>query len=171
MHTLILFLIFLGVAEPAVRPFQQASHDKFIREKFSGHNKNGFAVNLSSGPTYPPFRLTVHEFYTTDQDHFFFKMIITDAETSVSKFANAYSPPLGIIDPDQDLKRTLTNHIQSIIEGERNYGEVIWGDTSQLTWEAVEAVRLYQRANPEVTLSSPFQTDAYSPTRINSFKS
>jgi hypothetical protein len=149
-------MAYFSFAEPAVRPFQQALLDKFIREKCAGHNSNAVAVDLSSGPTYPSFRLTVHEFYPTDPSLLFFKTIVADAGTNISKFVNAYSPPLGIIYPGQNLKSTLMNHIQRIIKGERNYGEVIYGDTSQLTWEVFEAVRLYQRANPEVVFSYLF---------------
>jgi hypothetical protein len=127
-----------------------------MEEKVFGFSDNRFEVSISSGPTYTPIQLTVHTFRTPDQSFLVFKKFVTDDVSKVSTFAKAYSPPLGITDFSQDLSGKLTNHIREIIEGERNYGEVLYGNTSQLTWDVYEAVRLYQRANPTVASSYPF---------------
>lgn len=138
-----------------MRPFKQESIDLVMAEKVSGFSNNSFKIDISSGPTYPPIPIVVHEFCTSDLSFLAFKKIVIDEVTKVPQFVNAYSPPLGIIDFSQDLEGKLTSHIQDIIEGKRNYGEVVYGDTSQLTWDVFEAVRRYQRANPAVTLPLP----------------
>jgi hypothetical protein len=139
-----------------VRPFQKASIDRLLAEKVSGFSDNRFEVYISSGPNYTPIQLIVHTFRTPDQSFLVFKKIVTNDVSKVSTFTKAYSPPLGIFDFNQDLSGKLTNHIREIIEGERNYGEVLYGNTSQLTWDVYEAVRLYQRANPTVASPYPF---------------
>jgi hypothetical protein len=129
--------------------------DQLMSEKISGFSNNSFEIMISSGPTYPPISIVVHEFCTSDLSFLAFKKIVTDQVTKVPQFIKAYAPPLGITDLNQDLEGKLKNHIQKIVEGKRNYGEVVYGDTSQLAWDVFEAVRQYQRANPAVTLPLP----------------
>lgn len=95
-------------------------------------------------------------FSTTDQSFLFFKKIVTDGAGKEAIFVQFPSPPLGITDFGQDLRDKLTEHIRDIAGGKRNYGEVSYGNTSQLTWDVHEAVRLYQHANPGVTSSCVF---------------
>jgi hypothetical protein len=138
-----------------VRPFKEESISQLMAEKISGFSNNNFKIMISSGPIYPPIPIVVHEFCTSDLSFLAFKKIMTDQVTKVPQFIKVYAPPLGITDFNQDLEGKLKSHIQSIVEGKRNYGEVVYGDTSQLTWEVFEAIRQYQRANPAVTLLLP----------------
>jgi len=126
-----------------------------MAEKISGFGNISFTILISSGPIYPPISIVVHEFYTSDPSFLAFKKIVTDQVTKVPQFIKAYAPPLGITDLSQDLEGKLKIHIRNIIEGKRNYGEVVYGDTSQLSWDVFEAVRRYQYANPAVTLPLP----------------
>jgi hypothetical protein len=126
-----------------------------MAEKISWFSDNSFKIMISSGPIYPPIPIVVHEFSASDLNFLAFKKIVTDHVTKIPQFIRAYAPPLGITDLNQDLEGKLKSHIQKIIEGERNYGEVVYGDTSQLSWDVFEAVRQYQRANPTVTLLLP----------------
>jgi hypothetical protein len=148
--------VILFLPDQAVRQFQKAPIDRLMAEKVSGFSDNRFVVYISSGLNYTPIQLTVHTFHTPDQNFLVFKKIITDDVSKVSTFTKAYSPPLGITDFSQDLSGKLKKHILEIIEDERNYGEVLYGNTSQLTWDVYEAVRLYQHANPTVASSYPF---------------
>lgn len=139
-----------------MRPFQQASIDQLMAKKISGFNNDQFKVYLSSGPSYSPISVTVHTFRTKDRSFLVFKKIMTEGPSKESStFVEFYSPPLGITDFSQDLRGSLTKHIQNIVEGKRDYGEVLYGNTSQLTWDVHEAVRSYQRTNPTVTSSDP----------------
>jgi len=140
-----------------------------MKEKVSRFSNNRFQVYVSSGPKYSPIQITVHEFYTRDQSFLFFKKVVTDDVSKVSTFIEAYSPPLAIVDLGlvrKDLSGKLTDHIQEIIGGERNYGEVSRGNTSQLTWDVYEAVRLYQRANPTVGSRNLFRSSISNSTAI-----
>lgn len=123
-----------------------------MAEKVSGFSNNGFRVLISSGPTYPPMSIIVHEFRTPDPGFLVFKEIMVDKGTKIPHFVDTYSPPLGITDFSQDVEGKLESHIHSIIENQRNYGEVVYGDTSQLSWDVFEAVRRFQLANPLVSL-------------------
>jgi hypothetical protein len=138
-----------------VRPFQQASIDQLMAQKISGFSNDQFKVYLLSGPNYSPISVTVHTFRTKDRSFLFFKKIMTGGASKESTFVESYSPPLGIADFSQDLRGNLTKHIQSIVEGKRDYGEVLYGNTSQLTWDVHEVVRSYYRTNPTVTPSDP----------------
>ena len=139
------------VIEIAIRSFQKESIDRLIADKVSRFSDNRFIVNISSGLSYPPIQLTVHIYYTPDQNFSIFRKIVTDDINKVSTFTKAYSPPLGITDFGQNLSGKLKNHIQEIIEDKRNYGEVVSGSTSQLVWDIYEAIRLYRNANPMVS--------------------
>jgi hypothetical protein len=136
-----------------VRPFQKASLDHVMDEKISGFGSDRFEVYLSSGPCYTPIPVTVGLFRTKDSSFSFLKKIVPDG-TGKPIFVKLFSLPLGITDFSQDLPGKLTKHIEDIVEGERNIGEVLYGNTSRLTWDVHEAVRLYFRADPTVT--SPF---------------
>jgi len=133
-----------------VRPFQKAAIDQFMT-KISGFSDSRFEVYVSSGPCYPSISVTVQPFRAKDESILFCKTV--DGANKKSAFFKSYSPPLGFTDFNQDLEGKLRDHIRDIIEGERNYGEVLYGNTSQLTWDVYEAVRLYQCANP--TVNSP----------------
>jgi hypothetical protein len=138
-----------------VRPFQKAAIEQFMA-KISGFSDSRFKVYVSSGPCYPSISVTVQPFRAKDESILFCKSITTDRASKKFAFLKSYSPPLRITDFNQDLRGKLTGHIRDIVEGERNYGEVIYGNTSKLTWDVYEAVRLYQRANPTVTPSLLF---------------
>jgi hypothetical protein len=122
-------------------------------EKISGFRDGRFEVYLSSGPCYPPIQVTVGLFHTKDSSFSFLKEIVPDGAGKPT-FVKLFSLPLGITDFCQDLPDKLTKHIEDIVEGERNIGEVLYGNTSRLTWDVHEAVRLYWRANPTVTSPS-----------------
>jgi hypothetical protein len=134
-----------------VRPFQKASIERLVAEKISRFSDEQFEIDLSSGLQYPPIPVIVHKFRPLDRSLLVFKKFGTDKVGQESTFAKAYSPPLGILDFSQDLSSKLISHVLKIIDGERNYGEVSQGNTSQLTWDVYDAVRLYHRANPTVT--------------------
>ncbi len=108
------------------------------------------AVFLSSGPTYPAIKIMVHEFAVRDLSFLAFKKFEYDKGNGAPTFKKAYSPPLGIVDFSQDLSGEMIRHIQEITKAERNYGEVVFGRTSQLAWDMYEAIWLYQQANSNV---------------------
>ncbi|KAF4636888.1 hypothetical protein G7Y89_g1206 [Cudoniella acicularis] len=72
-------------------------------------------------------------------EYFPTRTLVTDVVTKASYFTNIYAPPLGITDFKQDLKQKLTDYIDRIISTERNFGEVIYGEMSQLVWDIYEA--------------------------------
>lgn len=127
-----------------------------MEKNISGYGENRFKVHLSSGPSYPPIQVTVARFRTKDWCDPSFsavKKIVRVGTRKKLRFVEFYSPPLGITDFNQDLDGKLTNHIQGIAESERNYGEVLYGNTSELTWDLYGAVRCYQGTNPTVISS------------------
>lgn len=136
-----------------MRSFQAAAIDRLLANNVSGYSDNHMEVFVSSGTTYPPIKLTVREFVPLKPDFLAFKLYEHDKVNDVSTLKDAWSPPLGIADTSQDLSSDLTQHIRDIIKSKRNYGEVVYGSTSQLAWDMYEAIRLYQQANPEVGLA------------------
>jgi hypothetical protein len=136
--------------------------------KISGFSDSRFTVYLSSGLCYPSISVTVQPFCTKDKSFLFCKSIMTDSTSKKSVFSESYSPPLSITDFNQDLRSKLSDHIRDIVEGKRNYGEVLYGNTSQLTWDVYEAVRLYYCANPTVTSYLLFLLLADQSNRTNS---
>ncbi|KAH6661963.1 hypothetical protein B0J14DRAFT_687579 [Halenospora varia] len=134
----------LFLPERAVRPFQKAWIDQVMENKISGYGSSEYKVCLSSGPSYPPILVTVQAFRTKDPSFSVLKKIVPENEGRAPAFVEFYSPPLGITDFTQDLDGKLRTHIQGIVGGERNFGEVSYGNTSRLTWDVHEAVRLYQ---------------------------
>ncbi|PMD21377.1 hypothetical protein NA56DRAFT_125772 [Hyaloscypha hepaticicola] len=140
----------LFLPEQAVRPFQRASIDQLVEKNISGYSDSQVEVYLSSGPCYPPIKVTVGRFHTKDRCDPSFsavKKIVPIGMSRKLSFVEFYSPPLGITNFNQDLESKLMNHIQHIAEGKRNYGEVSYGYISRLTWDVYEAVRCYQLAN------------------------
>jgi hypothetical protein len=125
-----------------------------MENHISGFGSNEYEVCLSSGPSYPPIPVTVQAFRTKDPGFSMLKRFVPDGRGGAPILVEFYSPPLGITDFTQDLEGKLRNHIQLIVEGERNEGEVLYDGTSRLTWEVLEAVRLYQHANQSVRFSS-----------------
>jgi hypothetical protein len=124
-----------------------------VEKNISGYGDRRVEVYLSSGPCYPPIQVTVGRFRTKDLCDPSFSAVKKIVPVGTSKklsIVEFYSPPFGITDFNQDLESKLTNHIQDIAEGKRNYGEVSYGYTSELTWDVYEAVRCYQVANPTV---------------------
>jgi hypothetical protein len=124
-----------------------------MEKQISGFGSIDYEVSLSSGPSYPPITVTVRAFRTKDPKFSLLKRFMPGSGGAAPFFAEFYSPPLGITDFTQDLERKLANHIQRIVEGQRNEREVLYGDTSRLTWDVHEAVRLYQQANKDVSFS------------------
>ncbi|RDL40099.1 uncharacterized protein BP5553_00078 [Venustampulla echinocandica] len=139
----------LFLPEQAVRPFQRASIDQLVGKNISGYGDNRFKVSLSSGPCYPPIQVTVGRFRTKDwcdPNFSAVKKIVSVDKSKKLRFVEFYSPPFGITDFNQDLEGKLTSHIQVIAKGERNYGEVLYGNTSGLTWDLYEADQLLRKA-------------------------
>jgi hypothetical protein len=135
-----------------------------VEKNISGYGDSRFKIYLSSGPCYPPIQITVGRFRTKDWCDPSFsavKKIVPVGTSKKLRIDEFYSPPFGITDFNQDLdgkfnqdlENKLMNHIQNIAKGKRNYGEVLYGNTSELTWDVYEAVRCYQCANPTVISS------------------
>ncbi|KAH8654611.1 hypothetical protein BGZ60DRAFT_157366 [Tricladium varicosporioides] len=117
-----------------------------MENKISGFGSRKYNVCLSSGPLYPPILLTVQAFRTKDPGFSVLKKFVYNDEDGTPTFVEFYSPLLGITDFTQDLEGILRNHITSIVEGKRDFEEVTYGNTSRLTWDVHEAIRLYQCA-------------------------
>jgi hypothetical protein len=69
-------------------------------------------------------------------------------------FGKAFSFPVGLDESDlssPDIIGKLKEHVRTIAMTERNYGEVKWGSTSQLTWDVYETIRSYQRVDSTVS--------------------
>jgi hypothetical protein len=136
---------------PAIRPFLKNSINQLMKEKISGFSNNQFEVYVTSGPTYRAIQVTIHTFHSSDYSFLAFKKLVrSDVGNVQPTFIRYYSPPLSIKDDTQDLRSKLKDHISDIIRGERNFGEVKSGSTSQLSWDVREAVRSYQLVNPKV---------------------
>jgi hypothetical protein len=107
-------------------------------------------IEISSGPDYPPIRLTVHEFLPKNLEFLYLKYVGTTngAGEKCHKFTESFAPPLGI-DGDYlvDLRKKCKSHVNSIIDQERDIGEATRGDTSMLSWEIFEAINRYRRSS------------------------
>ncbi|CAG8957613.1 hypothetical protein HYFRA_00010480 [Hymenoscyphus fraxineus] len=108
-----------------------------------------FEINVSSGPNYPPISITV-QVLRGNKEFFKFKKIMTDSNKD-SRFVSFDTRPLGIPEQfsTQKIQHRLLEHIEAIVEGERNYGEVLYDNTSQLTWDVHEALSELYHANPQ----------------------
>lgn len=70
-----------------------------------------------------------------------------------SSFVAFDTLPLGIPEqyPTLKLKSKLVQHINAIVDDERNWGEVLYDNTSQLTWDVHEAIWKFYHADPQVS--------------------
>lgn len=121
-----------------------------MASKVAGLGGSPHQIMLSSDFSYPPISINVQVF-RVNPEFSYFKKLRLDSRNKEPVFVEVPCPPLGITDFSQDLRSKLRKHIQGIIQSERNYGEVLYGNTSQLTWDVLEVVKVYQRENYTVT--------------------
>jgi hypothetical protein len=121
-----------------------------IKDNSRGFTDNKIEIEISSGPDYPPIRLTVCEFVPKNREFLFLKYVETTNDTGKKcyKFTESFAPPLGLDRDDLvDLREKCKSHVSSIIDRERDIGEATRGDTSMLSWEVFEAINRYRRSS------------------------
>lgn len=124
-----------------------------MSERISEFSHTRFKVYLSSGPCYRPMLVNVHTFHTRDSSFGLYRRLVNNEAGSKPKLVKCYSPAIGINGFSQDIRGRLIDHIEQIVDGERNYGEVLWGNTSQLVWDVHETIRQYLLSNPKVSIA------------------
>lgn len=142
--------------EQAAGLIQKPAVGQLFTNQVASFTTNKFNIEVLSGPIYSPIQLTVHEFVPQDTELLVFKKLVISNMNDHSIFQKSYSSPVGVNLRDisiADLSIKLESHIEGIATMKRNYGEVKAGNTSQLTWDVYEAIRLYQLDNPQVSLA------------------
>ncbi len=90
----------------------------------------------------------MNEFQPADEK--FLELIelkIDDKDKKSAKFTQHYAPPYGLSQvAAKGLGENLQDHIEAIVEGPRNRGELKQGDMSIVSWEIWEAIDQYRRA-------------------------
>lgn len=136
---------------PAIRPFQRTAVEKLKATHLSGIENDPFEISVSSGESYPDILVTVSSL-RGNTDFCKFNKIMTDSCKKRPSFVTFETRALGI--PLQvsteEIQRKLSSHVEDIVKDKRNYGEVLYDDTSQLAWDIYEAIWTYAWSIPEV---------------------
>ncbi|CAG8974611.1 hypothetical protein HYALB_00004409 [Hymenoscyphus albidus] len=127
----------LFLPEQMVRPFLKSAIDKLEANEVPVLGCSHIEFAVSSGPDYPDIHLRVH---TLRSDSGFFK-----CDSVFEPLPLRIARQVSI----QELKNTLCKHIGDVIRHQRNYGEVVYDNTSQLAWDVHEAIWNYAKSAPE----------------------
>ena len=120
----------------------------FIRENAHFTN-NIIEIEMSSGPNYAKMRLKATEFRPLNQDILVLNLVASKEDTANQclKFIPSYAPPFGLYCVSaEELRNICLEHINAIIEKERDVGEADQGDISIISWKAFEAANRYRRS-------------------------
>lgn len=107
------------------------------------------AVQVSSGPTYQPISLWVHEFQPANEEFLALSQIQTDEDGILrSDFTRRYAPPFALppAATGRVLREKCQKHVELIAKGPRSEGELYYKDISIVSWDVFDAIDQYQKS-------------------------
>lgn len=136
--------------------FQDSVVENLIRDNVpTGFYDNEVEVEISSGPTYWPISLRVHEFQPANEEFLALSHIKTDDDGNLSsEFTRRYAPPFALPPIGTEvLREKCLEHVETIARSPRSEGEVYYRDTSRVSWDILSAIYQYQKSTDVGTIS------------------
>jgi hypothetical protein len=122
---------------------------------------NKIELHMSSGPTYPPIVLTVHEFIPANKEFLALSYAPPNVNNPTPALEQVYAPPFGLLEDNSrnKLRKSCREHIKAIIRQNRAACEARCGDVAPLSWEIHKIVHHYRLSQSTLRnvrqLSSP----------------
>ena len=128
--------------------FYKSAIENLIQENVIGFNDNKISVQISSGPTYQPISLWVHEFQPANEEFLALPHIKMDKDGNIgSQFIRGYAPPLALPPTSaKALREKCQEHVDLIAKGPRCEGELYYKHTSIVPWDVFNAIDRYSRS-------------------------
>lgn len=114
------------------------------------------AIQISSGPTYQPISLWVHEFQPVNEESLVLPQIKTDGDGTIrSDFTHRYAPPFALLPTatGRVLREKCREHVELIAKGPRGEGELYYKDTSVVSWDIFNVIDQYRKSTNVRTLT------------------
>lgn len=107
-----------------------------------------FIACVTTSQFYTPMQILVHEFKPKDTS-LLLETRLDEESGTIPRIVKVHTPPFAVNTQGvgrQYLENILYDHYEQQIRNWRNEGERLWGFTSELSWDCLEAVNSYYKA-------------------------
>lgn len=109
--------------------------------------ENKVEISISVGDMYPPIPLCVNEFVPLDEAFLLIQNFGDGKLNQRHKLAGAYTPPFGLTESAcSGLEEKWLEYAKATISGQRNPGELKYGETSTICWLVHELIVQYWKS-------------------------